>query len=110
MNTITFTATADAFVNDVCLCQVKEYQYIRLYSIDEDFQTRSGFVGVHRILCELIDIEGDVPVGYSLPNIIGVSNSVFGIKSDRPSLEGQLLTLENIGDCVLEYYDAVNQA
>ena len=108
MNTLTFTVTADAFINDICYCQVKEYQYIRLYSIDEDFQTTSGAVGVHRIMCELIDIEGDVPVGYSLPNVIGISNSVFGIKTDTPSLEGQLLSLDNIDKCILEYYDAVN--
>ena len=108
MSTITFTVTADAFVNDVCLCQVREYQYIRLYSIDEDFKTNNGTVGVHRIICELIDIEGEVPIGYSLPNIIGVSNSVFGIKSDRPSVQGELLSLSNIEDCVLEYYDAAD--
>ena len=105
MNVLTFTVTADAFVNDICLCQVKNYQYIRLYNIDEDFKTTNGVVPVKKIICELIDVESGTPVGYSLPNIIGVSNSVFGIKTETPSLEGKMLTADNIDKCVLEYYD-----
>ena len=80
---------------------------MRLYSIDEDFRTANGTVSVKRIICELLDIEPDTGVvtGYSLPNVIGISNEVFGITTDTPSLEGQVLTLDNIDMCTLEYYD-----
>ena len=100
-------ASPEAFINDVCLCQVSYNRYIRLYNLNEDFRTSNGIVPINKIMCELlvVDEEGNT-IGYSLPNVIGMSNSVFGIKTDTPSLEGQLLTMENIKMCVLEYYNA----
>ena len=107
MTTVTLTINKDAFINDVCLSQVTSSKYLRFYSIDEDFRTQRGTVGVHKMLCELLVIgEDGIVTGYSLPNVIGMSNSVFSITTDVPSLEGQLLTLDNIDKCVMEYYDA----
>ena len=107
MTTVTLTVPKESFVNDMCLCQVTSSRFLRFYSIDEDFKTQSGVVSVHRVLCELLETDEDgTVVGYSLPNIIGMSNSVFSITTETPSLEGQLLTLENIDKCVMEYYDA----
>lgn len=107
MITITLTIDKDVFVNDTCICQVTSTRYLRFYSIDESFNTTSGLVSVNRIICELLEVTEDgTTVGYSLPNIIGVSNSVFSITTETPSLEGQLLTLDNIDKCVMEYYDA----
>lgn len=104
---VQITADKDAFINDVCMTQVTSSRYVRLYSIDEDFRTASGTVSVKRIICELLDIEPDTGVvtGYSLPCVIGIRNEVFGITTDTPSLEGQVLTLDNIDMCTLEYYD-----
>lgn len=104
---VQITADKDAFINDVCMTQVTSSRYVRLYSIDEDFRTASGTVPVKRIICELLDIEPDTGVvtGYSLPCVIGIRNEVFGIKTETPSLEGQVLTLDNIDMCTLEYYD-----
>lgn len=106
MITITLSVSKDVFVNDTCICQVTNSRYIRFYSIDESYNTANGTVSINRIICELLEIDenGDT-VGYSLPNIIGMSNSVFSITTEKPSLEGQLLTLDNIEDCVLEYHD-----
>lgn len=104
--TVIINADKEAFVNDVCMTQVTSSKYVRLYSLDEDFRTHDGSVGVHRIICELLEIlEDGAIIGYSLPNVIGISNSVFGIKTETPSLEGQILTLDNIDKCILEYYD-----
>lgn len=100
------TVDKDAFTNDVCTTQVSSSRYVRLYSIDEDFRTNSGTVPVKKVICELLETDTDTgeATGYSLPNIIGMSNSVFGIKTDTPSLEGQVLTADNIDKCTLEYY------
>lgn len=107
MITITLTVDKDVFVNDTCMCQVTSSRYLRFYSIDESFNTSSGTVSVNRVICELLEVDEDGNVsGYSLPNVIGISNSVFSITTETPSLEGQLLTLDNIDKCVLEYYDA----
>lgn len=104
---VQITADKDAFINDVCMTPVTSSRYVRLYNINEDFRTSSGTVSVNRIICELLDIEPDTGVvtGYSLPNVIGVGNEVFRITTETPSLEGQLLTLDNIDKCILEYYD-----
>lgn len=105
---VVITADKDAFINDICMTQVTSSRYVRLYNLEEDFSTQNGLVSVNRIICELIEVLDDgTMVGYSLPNVIGVSNSVFGIRTETPSLEGQLLTLDNIDKCILEYYDAV---
>lgn len=107
MITITLTVDKDSFINDTCICQVTSSRYLRFYSIDESFNTVSGTVSVNRVICELLEVDEDgVTAGYSLPNVIGISNSVFSIKTETPSLEGQLLTIDNIDKCVLEYYDA----
>ena len=107
MITITLTVDKDVFVNDTCICQVTSSRYLRFYSIDESFRTRSGDVTVNRVICALLEVDEDgVTAGYSLPNVIGMSNSVFSITTETPSLEGQLLTLDNIDKCVMEYYDA----
>lgn len=107
MITITLTVDQDAFVNDTCICQVTSSRYLRFYSIDEDFKTSSGLVPVKKIICELLETdENGVTAGYSLPNVIGISNSVFSITTETPSLEGQVLTIDNIDKCVMEYYDA----
>lgn len=107
MTTVIVNIDKDAFINDICLSQVTSSRYLRFYNIDEDFKTQNGVVSVHKILCELLEVDEDGTVaGYSLPNIIGISNSVFSIKTDTPSLEGQVLTLDNIDKCTMEYYDA----
>lgn len=106
MITITLTVDRDAFINDTCICQVTSSKYLRFYNLDESFNTSSGTVVINRIICELIEVgPDDISISYSLPNVIGISNSRFSITTDKPSLEGHILTLDNIEDCVLEYYD-----
>ena len=104
---VQITVDKDAFTNDVCMTQVTSSRYVRLYSIDEDFKTTNGMVPVKRIICELLEIDPDTGIvtGYSLPNVIGISNKVFSITTETPSLEGRILTLDNIDKCTLEYYD-----
>lgn len=105
--TDSFIVTPDAFVNDTCFYRTGYDSVVRFYSIDESYKTVSGLVEVKRVMCEYLvtDSEGNT-TGYTLPNIIGMSNSIFGIRSDIPSLQGAMLTLDNISDCIMEYYNA----
>lgn len=103
----TFTITPDIFVNDVALYKVGVSDYIRFYSLNESFSVTQGSVDVNRVLCEYITVdENGNASGYTLPNIVGLSNSVFGITSESLELQGKVLTIDNIADCVMEYYNA----
>ena len=102
----TITLTPDVFENDVFIYTVGTDKYLRFYILNEDYDTSSGSVGVHRVLCELIEQTDDGFVGYALPNIVGMSNRVFGISSESLELQGAVLTSENMAFCTMEYYDA----
>jgi hypothetical protein len=102
----TITLTPDVFENDVFIYTVGTDKYLRFYILNEDYNTSSGSVGVHRVLCELIEQTDDGFVGYALPNIVGMSNKVFGISSESLELQGAVLTSENMAFCTMEYYDA----
>ena len=101
-----FTVTPDIFINDVALYKTGVSDYIRFYSLNESFNTTQGSVTVNRVICEYItvDDEGNA-VGYSLPNIIGLANDIFGIVSEKQSLQGEVLTIDNIAECEMEYYN-----
>ena len=104
--TVKFTAQPEAFVNDVVMVQVDTNDYIRLYSLNESFSTSQGSVDVNRIICEYFQVADDVVTGYSLPNIIGLDEGPFRITTEKTSVLGQVLSLDNISDCEMEFvYD-----
>ena len=102
----TIRLTPDAFENGVFIYTVGTNKYLRFYILDEDYSTTSGSVGVHRVLCELIEQTDDGFIGYALPNIVGMSNKVFGISSESLELQGAVLAFDNMSFCIMEYYDA----
>ena len=99
------TLTRDVFENDVFIYTVGANKYLRFYILDEDYDTAAGSVGVHRVLCELIEQTDDGFIGYALPNIVGMSNDVFGITSESIELQGAVLNSDNMSSCTMEYYD-----
>lgn len=91
------TPQVDNFLNDRYDIQVFEDYFVTLVIVDETFENAGKISVINEIkVVASFDVDG---VSYQIPcpSIIGMENDLISLETSDPSLLGQKLSKDNIG-------------
>lgn len=89
------------FVNDVFKYEIESGTLI-FYSVNESIKRDDLEVPIKRVLVAIEDLDENQTI---LSSIIGFEKDGYLVFSDDSTLEGQMLTTDNIASCTLEIPD-----
>lgn len=89
------------FVNDVFKYEIESGTLI-LYAVNESIKRDDLEVPIKRVVVAVEDLEENQTI---LSSIIGFEKDGYLVSSDNSTLEGQMLTTDNIASCTLEIPD-----
>lgn len=89
------------FSNDVFKYEIESGTLI-FYSVNESIKRDDLEVPIKRVVVAIEDLDENQTI---LSSIIGLENDGYLVSSDDSSLEGQMLTTDNIASCTLEIPD-----
>lgn len=89
------------FVNDVFKYEIESGTLI-FYSVNESIKRDDLEVPIKRVLVAIEDLDENQTI---LSSIIGFEKDGYLVSSDDSTLEGQMLTIDNIASCTLEIPD-----
>ena len=89
------------FVNDVFKYEIESGTLI-FYSVNESIKRDDLEVPIKRVLVAIEDLDENQTI---LSSIIGFEKDGYLVSSDDYTLEGQMLTTDNIASCTLEIPD-----
>lgn len=96
-----FDLSKVAFVNDVFKYEIESGTLI-LYAVNESIKRDDLEVPIKRVVVAVEDLEENQTI---LSSIIGFEKDGYLVSSDNSTLEGQMLTTDNIASCTLEIPD-----
>ena len=75
--------------------------------VDEEFlgNNRLGKINRIVILVQTLSAAGQVVDERLCPTIIGMGDGIVGIRSDNAALRGRPINKDNMGECVVEFYE-----
>ena len=88
-------------VNDVFKHEIESGTLI-FYSVDESIKRDGLEVPIKRVVVAVEDLDENQTI---LSSIIGLEKDGYLVSSDDSTLEGQMLTTDNIASCTLEIPD-----
>ena len=86
------------FVNDVLKYEIESGTLI-FYSVNESIKRDDLEVPIKRVLVAIEDLDENQTI---LSSIIGFEKDGYIVSSDDSTIEGQMLTTDNIASCTLE--------
>lgn len=89
------------FVNDVFKYEIESGTLI-FYAVNESIKRDDLEVPIKRVVVAVEDLEENQTI---LSSIIGFEKDGYLVSSDKSTLEGQMLTTDNIASCTLEIPD-----
>lgn len=89
------------FVNDVFKHEIESGTLI-FYAVNENIKRNDLEVPIKRVVVAVEDLEENQTI---LSSIIGFEKDGYLVSSDNSTLEGQMLTTDNIASCTLEIPD-----
>ena len=89
------------FVNDVFKYEIESGTLI-FYSVNESIKRGDLEVPIKRVVIVIEDLDENQMV---LSSIIGFEKDGYLVSSDDSTMEGQMLTTDNIASCTLEIPD-----
>ena len=89
------------FVNDVFKYEIESGALI-FYAVNESIKRDDLEVPIKRVVVAIEDLEENQTI---LSSIIGFEKDGYLVSSDNSTLEGQMLTTDNIASCTLEIPD-----
>ena len=89
------------FVNDVFKYEIESGTLI-FYAVNESRKRDDLEVPIKRVVVAVEDLEENQTI---LSSIIGFEKDGYLVSSDNSTLEGQMLTTDNIASCTLEIPD-----
>ena len=89
------------FVNDVFKHEIESGTLI-FYAVNESIKRDDLEVPIKRVVVAVEDLEENQTI---LSSIIGFEKGGYLVSSDNSTLEGQMLTTDNIAYCTLEIPD-----
>ena len=89
------------FANDVFKYEIESGTLI-FYSVNESIKRDGLEVPIKRVLVAIEDLDENQTI---LLSIIGLEKDGYLVSSDDSTLEGQMLTIDNIASCTLEIPD-----
>lgn len=89
------------FVNDVFKYEIESGTLI-FYAVNESIKRDDLEVPIKRVVVAVEDLEENQTI---LSSIIGFEKDGYLVSSDNSTLEGQMLTTDNIASCTLEIPD-----
>ena len=89
------------FVNDVFKYEIESGTLI-FYSVNESIKRGDLEVPIKRVVIVIEDLDENQMV---LSSIIGFEKDGYLVSSDDSTIEGQMLTTDNIASCTLEIPD-----
>lgn len=98
---MTFDLSKAEFVNDVFKHEIESGTLI-FYSVNESIKRDGLEVPIKRVVVAVEDLDGNQTI---LSSIIGLEKDGYLVSSDDSTLEGQMLTTDNIASCTLEITD-----
>ena len=89
------------FANDVFKYEIESGTLI-FYSVNESIKRDDLEVPIKRVVVAVEDLDENQTI---LSSIIGFEKDGYLVSSDDSTLEGQMLTTDNIASCTLEILD-----
>lgn len=89
------------FVNDVFKYEIESGTLV-FYAVNESIKRDDLEVPIKRVVVAVEDLEENQTI---LSSIIGFEKDGYLVSSDNSTLEGQMLTTDNIASCTLEIPD-----
>ena len=89
------------FVNDVFKHEIESGTLI-FYAVNESIKRDDLEIPIKRVVVAVEDLEENQTI---LSSIIGFEKDGYLVSSDNSTLEGQMLTTDNIASCTLEIPD-----
>lgn len=89
------------FVNDVFKYEIESGTLI-FYAVNESIKRDDLEIPIKRVVVAVEDLEENQTI---LSSIIGFEKDGYLVSSDNSTLEGQMLTTDNIASCTLEIPD-----
>ena len=89
------------FVNDVFKYEIESGTLI-FYSVNESIKRDDLEVPIKRVVVAVEDLNENQTI---LSSIIGFEKDGYIVSSDDSTIEGQMLTIDNIASCTLEILD-----
>ena len=92
------------FTNDVASIPYSENREAELTIVDESFKGSNTIGDVNVIICIVYQYDNNKNIIDRLhaTNIIGMGDSVLGIRTENPQLLGMVLNKDNMAECFLE--------
>ena len=97
-----FDLSKVAFVNDVFKHEIESGTLI-FYAVNESIKRDDLEVPIKRVVVAVEDLEENQTI---LSSIIGFEKDGYLVSSDNSTLEGQMLTTDNIASCTSEIPEA----
>jgi hypothetical protein len=96
----------DMFINNRLVVRYSDKEAV-FTIIDEEFAGLNRLGRINRITCLVYRLgqDGRLEEPSLCTTVIGMGDSIVGVRTDEPQLRGELLTHENMDRCVVELYE-----